>query len=194
MKGTYGLEPLVLAIPHQSAGVSRLFFFNDTATNEIYTILEDRDGGIWIGTVSGLNQLQDSIFTSFGAPEGLPANTLRIAALEEADHAIWISGDQGILRLKGDSIVPFANHHERGLFPLAVHSNTLSQQGLVLISDAGRVVMRPNSRSRIMVLLSMDSAISSTTEWGICGKEQARSIMVIRQTATQSCTQFVRFD
>jgi len=134
-------------------GASRLTAAQGLTSDEIYTILEDRDGGIWIGAVSGLNQLQDSIFTSFGIPEGLPASTRDLDAVEESDHAIWLGGGKTVIRLKGDAIQILDTGHRTSSFPYTVRSSSLSRQGLLVTSDAGRVsLMRPSSLSGLRKL------------------------------------------
>ena len=131
-------------------GVSRLKAAQGLVSDEIYTILEDRDGGVWIGTVSGLNQLQDSIFTSFGAPEGLRANTQRLVAVEESDHAIWMGGDHISIRLSQGAVSKLNESRQPVIFPYAVHSNSLSRQGLIARFGAKDFsILRPTGRSAI---------------------------------------------
>jgi len=131
-------------------GTSKLTAAQGLTSDEIYTVLEDRDGGFWIGAVSGLNQLQDGIFTSFGIPEGLPASTQDSSAVEESDRAVWLGGDKAIIRLKGDSIETFAAGSRRPLYPYTIRSRSLPQQGLLVLPKTGNVsIMRPGTLSTI---------------------------------------------
>jgi signal transduction histidine kinase/ligand-binding sensor domain-containing protein/DNA-binding NarL/FixJ family response regulator len=59
-------------------------------TVRITDLLFDREGGIWLATDGmGLHRLRRSLFTAFGAPEGLAARNAYVVARDSSD-ALWV--------------------------------------------------------------------------------------------------------
>ena len=71
-------------------GVQRFGLREGLASNDVRTLFEDRDGDMWIGTISGLQRLRQGAFVSYSQQEGLPAHTAQYDAIfEAADKSIW---------------------------------------------------------------------------------------------------------
>ena len=59
------------------------------AANNIYPILEDRDGGVWVGAWPGLNRYKDGKFAAVVMPDGKPYD--RPSALfQDSDGHVWV--------------------------------------------------------------------------------------------------------
>src|SRR6185503_6318481 len=59
-------------------------------TMRITDLLFDREGGIWLATDGmGLHRLRRSLFTTYGAPEGLAARNAYVVARDSTD-ALWV--------------------------------------------------------------------------------------------------------
>lgn len=70
------------------------------AGNDVKTIIDARDGGVWIGAYGGLSHYRDGKITSWTDKDGLPSLTIR-ALYEDADGALWIGTyDGGLTRFK----------------------------------------------------------------------------------------------
>ena len=54
----------------------------------VQTIREDREGGIWIGTVSGLSRFKDGVFTNYSTTDGLANENVR-DIYQDDDGVIW---------------------------------------------------------------------------------------------------------
>ncbi|MBU4405492.1 MAG: hypothetical protein KKG79_07770, partial [Acidobacteria bacterium] len=78
------------------------------SSNYIYSIYEDAEGTLWVGTVEGgLTQLRDEKITVFGEAEGLSSDLVRCIHGGEAG-ILWISGYGGYLsRLQGNHFENF---------------------------------------------------------------------------------------
>jgi PAS domain S-box-containing protein len=65
------------------------------SSTSVRTIVEDRDGSLWIGTHGhGLIRLQNGQFTSFGVKEGLSNNV--VESLYADDHGLWVGTQRGL--------------------------------------------------------------------------------------------------
>ena len=75
------------------------------AGNEVTTLAEDRDGAIWVGTVTGLSRWAKRQFTTFGKAEGL--NDKRVRALAASRKGgVWVSTFyEGLFQWNGSRFV-----------------------------------------------------------------------------------------
>lgn len=64
----------------------------------IWSLLEDRQGNLWVGTHRGLVRLSDPKFRSFTIRDGLISNLTR-SCFQESGGAVWIGTDLGRDRL-----------------------------------------------------------------------------------------------
>src|SRR6185503_17027763 len=66
--------------------------------NAINSLVEDHDGGLWIGTASaGLLRLKDGEFTSYTTTQGLASNYVHALFVDDAG-SLWIGSDGGLNR------------------------------------------------------------------------------------------------
>ncbi len=70
--------------------------------NNVTSILGDREGNLWVGTLSGLNRLSDTETIFFGAREGLPGTELPIL-LEGPEGDMWIGFEEGLGKVSGQT-------------------------------------------------------------------------------------------
>jgi PAS domain S-box-containing protein len=90
-------------------------------SDSVTSLLEDREGSLWIGTVDGLSQLSDLKFPIYSTKEGLiKGDALAVAASPKG--GLWISTSSGASYFDGktfrnysdDSLLP--NHYVRRVF------------------------------------------------------------------------------
>ena len=82
------------------------------ATSTILSLLEDREGNLWIGTESGgVNLLKDTKFTTYTVRNGLSSDLVK-SIYEDQHGNIWIGTDGGGLNLLKDGKV-HKLHHQR---------------------------------------------------------------------------------
>jgi signal transduction histidine kinase/ligand-binding sensor domain-containing protein len=82
--------------------IENLTVADGLASNDARTLLEDRNGDIWIGTISGLQRLHHGIFTTY-APQAVAADhsAQPDAIFEQKNGAIWVGTvEDGVLRFK----------------------------------------------------------------------------------------------
>ncbi len=76
---------------------------NGLASNDARVLFEDRDGDIWIGTISGLQRLHRGRFTRYTEQDGLPPHSQYDAIFEDKEHSIWAGTlDSGVWRFDGE--------------------------------------------------------------------------------------------
>ena len=74
--GTYGsgLYRFPPGVATTDAAATALTKDHGLVSNVVNDLCEDREGNLWIATQSGLQLLRDTLFTSFGQPEGLASD------------------------------------------------------------------------------------------------------------------------
>ena len=104
-------------------------------SNQIRTILCDRQGGLWVGTVGGLSRFQEGKFTNFSTQDGL-ANNRVMALLEDTEGVLWVSTRGGLSRFQAGK---FFNFREPEGLPDSYIYNVLDdgQGGFWLSSGKG---------------------------------------------------------
>jgi signal transduction histidine kinase/ligand-binding sensor domain-containing protein/CheY-like chemotaxis protein len=79
----------------------------------------DADGVVWAGTSSnGLNRLKDGKITVYTTREGLPVDGF-FRILEDDSHNLWMSSDDGIIRVNKQQLNDLAAGRIRALSPVA---------------------------------------------------------------------------
>ncbi|MEO8352990.1 MAG: two-component regulator propeller domain-containing protein, partial [Chthoniobacteraceae bacterium] len=103
-------------------------------SNTVTSILQTRDGWLWIGTTHGLARFDGREFTPLGESEGLPS--LSVTCLcEDRDGTLWVGTNGGGLarRARGAArIQPFHELAEKAIFSL-----TVDPRGAVWIGSSG---------------------------------------------------------
>jgi len=77
----------------------RLYTGDDgLAQLSVTSILQDRDGDLWVGTQSGISRFDGVHFATFDTRNGLP-NDMINALAEASDGSIWVGTQSGVARL-----------------------------------------------------------------------------------------------
>ena len=103
----------------------------------VQTLLAARDGGLWIGTRSGLNRLKDGVFTAFREKDGRGLTNDGIVALEEEpDGTLWIGTyGGGLCRLRDGAFTSWTK--AQGLLNDIVWSVHRDAEGSIWIGTSG---------------------------------------------------------
>lgn len=68
-------------------------------SNKILALYEDREGSLWVGTDSGLDQLLDTKFITYTSREGLPHDSVYGVAAAR-DGSVYVTTPDGLARLR----------------------------------------------------------------------------------------------
>jgi len=103
---------------------------NGLPQNTVQTLLQTRDGFIWLGTEIGLVRFDGNTFTLFdrNSTPALPESDVR-CLLEGRDGALWIGTSDGLARWKDGTITSFTT--KEGLPGNAVHALAQDDTGLL---------------------------------------------------------------
>jgi signal transduction histidine kinase/ligand-binding sensor domain-containing protein len=73
---------------------------NSISGSTVQSILEDKNGKLWMGTSSGLNLFNkdDSTFTRYSIEDGLPSNSI-MGILEDDHENLWMSTQNGLAKM-----------------------------------------------------------------------------------------------
>jgi diguanylate cyclase (GGDEF)-like protein len=108
----------------------------------VYTLLEDREGVVWLGTDDGLIKLAPSAFMTFDAGDGLPEEAACFAMAETSDGALWFGfWGPGVYRMGQDRAVQVFGS-EQGLHDGHVGAMQAVQDEVWVFSLSGLGVIR----------------------------------------------------
>jgi len=83
----------------QSVSIVRFTVREGLAQSQISTLLQDRDGFLWVGTQGGLSRYDGSRFVTWTAAEGLPDDVVTALA-EDREGRVWIGTDSGAVAVR----------------------------------------------------------------------------------------------
>lgn len=82
------------------AGIVRYTRKQGLVNDFIRAFCEDRQGGIWIGTDSGLSRFHQGAFQNFNTDSGLAYGSIRALLLDRGGD-LWVATDGGMSRFRG---------------------------------------------------------------------------------------------
>lgn len=77
---------------------------NGLLSDNVFKILQSKDGGAWIASIDGLTKFEDSVFTHYTEFEGLPGRRISNIA-EDEKGGVWMSSNSGIGYLLGNEMM-----------------------------------------------------------------------------------------
>jgi signal transduction histidine kinase/ligand-binding sensor domain-containing protein len=93
------------ALVRRTGTTSRVFTTRDGLPSDwVWSLAEDPDGSVWIGTERGVAHYRDGAFSSYGEREGLPDPAV-LALLADAHGDLWVGTRRGLVVRRGDRFV-----------------------------------------------------------------------------------------
>lgn len=129
-------------------GFERLGVREGLPDARVWTVLEDREGIVWLGTDSGLAKRGPAAFRTYGPEDGLPEAAPIYGIGESPDGALWLGAhDRGIIRREPDGT--FRRFTEKdGLPHPEVRSFCVSPDGDVIVTTIRGAVRISGGRVR----------------------------------------------
>ncbi len=88
-------------------GRTERFTRNDgLSSDDIDFVFEDREGNVWVGTVSGLDRFRDVKVATLTAREGLPGGYINAVAASR-DGSLWVAEKYSLIHLETSGISAF---------------------------------------------------------------------------------------
>ncbi|MCP5050206.1 MAG: protein kinase [bacterium] len=120
--------------------------------DRVYSIMEDRDRNLWVGTLFGglnrLRPLKDNKFKVLGVPEGLSGDSIW-AVYESSDGYLWIGTYNGLNRLKNGQIVTITK--DNGLASNIVFAVCEDRSGFIWVGTEKGLNQLESTPSRVSV-------------------------------------------
>jgi len=76
---------------------------------DVYAMLEDAEGFLWVGTSDGVSRYDGGSFVNFTTENGLADNLVR-SILEDRRGNLWFGTSNGISRYDGNNFMSFATN------------------------------------------------------------------------------------
>ena len=125
---------------------------NDLADDQVFSITQDREGALWIGTRSGLNRLVDGQFTTFTTENGLPHDNIK-ALHVDSKGVLWVgTRGGGLARFLYDEFIPFEIDEELTANQKLVYSIHEDEDGVLWFGTFGGLIRHKDGRSDIFTI------------------------------------------
>ncbi|MBF0238646.1 MAG: response regulator [SAR324 cluster bacterium] len=131
---------------------------NGLASNAIWALLEDQEGGIWVGTENGLSHLFQETWTHFSTKDGLSDNSIW-DLVQSANGGILIATQRGITRWNGTKMETLPILKDKTIYSLV-------EQGDTLWVGTTTGVFRVNNLEKIDLFLNKERGLASNSVWG----------------------------
>jgi ligand-binding sensor domain-containing protein len=107
------------------------------AKTRIFSLLEDRSGALWFGSITGgASRFDGQSFTKFTEKDGLPNNDVSWI-FEDRDANIWFGTGNGVSRYNGKSMTNFTT--KEGLVHNSVYSIAQDASGRIWFGTQGGI-------------------------------------------------------
>ncbi len=102
----------------------------------VHSILQDRDGNVWIGTVGGLNRLTENQFSAYTMKDGLPQNNV-FGIFEDREGNLWAGVDStnALNRFRDGKFLTYTT--QEGLSGDSVYSVWQRKDGSIWVGTDG---------------------------------------------------------
>lgn len=105
------------------------------SSNNVFSIFEDAEGSIWVGTQEGLSQLTDIKLPVYSATEGIDIGTAHTVTAS-VKGGLWIAGTRGVSYFDGEHST---NYQDTALLPnLYSRRSFEDSKGNVYIADGDK--------------------------------------------------------
>ena len=76
------------------------------SNQHVHSLLEDAQGGVWVGTSGGVDRMADSLFRQISENDGLSSNDVW-SIFEDDNGSLWVGSDGGLNLVVDDRPSPF---------------------------------------------------------------------------------------
>ncbi|MEO1624511.1 MAG: two-component regulator propeller domain-containing protein [Bacteroidota bacterium] len=157
------LLPICCAGQHPQLAHTHYGVNDGLPSSEIYDLLEDHDGYIWLATDNGVSRFNGYAFQNFGPKDGL-LNNVVFDLYEDATDRIWMSTYKGFYIFDQDTIRAFPYNHliqgyKNQVASELVHSFFVDQKGCLhaSITELGIIQIFPDGHHQLITPPSSSS-------------------------------------
>jgi ligand-binding sensor domain-containing protein len=150
-------------------------------SNEVYHIIQDSTGYIWIATANGVSRFDGSTFKNFGLDDGLVESTIHEIYPDYQGRLWFISSSGRLAYLEGNEIKPYQFNHRlnefipksRGTIKKSFYVDSLDNvylsfksSGLIVISPEGIVKTdKLKYQDNDIVIGKVDNSLIISSHW-----------------------------
>src|SRR5262249_12472347 len=108
--GTFGA-----GLVHMHNGRTDIYRRSDGLSgDQVARMFEDREGNVWISTLSGLDRFHDYAVSRFSKDQGL-SHAIVTSALAAKDGSVWFSTFDSLNRWSNGQFTVYREHQARGM-------------------------------------------------------------------------------
>ena len=120
---------------HSYAGKTSVFTHNDgLSSDQVFTLFEGREGGIWVATSDGLDRFRELPVTSLSVKQGL-SSAITTSLLASRDGSIWIGTADGLNRWDHGRTTIYRRQSNPGLPDDNIESLFEDERGRIWVSS-----------------------------------------------------------
>ncbi|HET6225065.1 MAG TPA: two-component regulator propeller domain-containing protein [Bacteroidia bacterium] len=154
------------------------------SNDHIFSIIQDREKNIWIGTQLNLNQYFDEQFEIFGENDGL-SNSLVWSVIQDKDENFWIGTEGGLVKFipdihkktTGERLINVSSNssyvftHKTGKNNEVLNTSALYEdiKGNIWYSDFGKGITRLNPGTNESKHFTTETGLPSNEIYAITG-------------------------
>jgi ligand-binding sensor domain-containing protein/signal transduction histidine kinase len=134
---------LLLCNFHTHVSAQRYPFFNLNVENGLIqsqatSLVQDKYGHLWIGTLGGLSRYDGKTLTNYSVRDGLSDNTINTLATDNKGN-IWIGTPVGISKFNGAQFKHYSIYSDNALSPASVAEIKIANNGMIWFRAGGIV-------------------------------------------------------
>lgn len=138
---------------------------NGLIQSQVTSMVQDRCGHLWIGTIGGLSRYDGSQFTNYSVRDGLPSNNIQALATDGQGN-LWIGSPNGVSKFDGKKFEHYIFKAPENTVDNSV-TNIKVTEGNTIYCVAGNKVYRiHNGTTNAITLPDTSDAISAIQAFG----------------------------
>lgn len=160
-----GIHTLLLLLLCCTAYAQRYPFYNLNVENGLIqsqatSIIQDKFGHLWVGTLGGLSRYDGKSFTNFSVRNGMMNNTVSALGTDKLGN-IWIGTSKGLSQFNGKTFKHYSFQTPESPSANSVSEIKIAQNGIVWCRAGGKIYSIAEGKSKPFELPDKEAKVSA---------------------------------